>query len=160
MCWSPYIPYFKINIPIFYCSLFFEEYLNPPVRINKMVNQHTADYQISPSEVTSHPLIFLWTYKGYISAEYVLIFFPNLYIPWWLWKSFKFMVLKLLENTFASQKNGSVHFYSCPQAKLSPRFLSSPGRWKLSISPKKRFLKIYFFPSRKGGLWSWKNNQN
>ena len=31
---------------------------------------------------------------------------------------------KITANTFANQKIESVHFYSCPQAKLSPRFLS------------------------------------
>ena len=28
------------------------------------------------------------------------------------------MVLRLLENTFVSERMESVHFYSCPQAKL------------------------------------------
>ena len=35
-----------------------------------------------------------------------------------------FMVLRLLKNTFVSQKIESVYFCSCPQAKLSLRFLS------------------------------------
>ena len=38
-------------------------------------------------------------------------------------KKFKFMVLKLLENTVVIKTNDSA--YSCPQAKLSPRFLLS-----------------------------------
>ena len=101
-----YIPYFKINVPIFCYSIFFEESLNPQVRINKMVNEHTVEYQPSPSELTSriHPLIFLWTPKEFISPEYFLSFFSNLYISPWLLKSFKFMVLRLLEKTFVSQK--------------------------------------------------------
>ena len=45
-----YIPYFKINAPIFCCSIFFEKCLNPQVRINKMVNEHTVYYHPSPSE--------------------------------------------------------------------------------------------------------------
>ena len=48
--------------------------LNPQVKINKMVNEHTVDYTPpSPSELTSriHPLIFLWTPKEFIfSPEY------------------------------------------------------------------------------------------
>ena len=66
-------------------------------------------------------------------------------------KSFKFMVLRLLAKTFVNQKVESVHFYSCPQAKLSPRFSSllSPGRRKLLIPPKQRFLKIFFPPDEK-----------
>ena len=41
---SAYICYFKINPPNFCCPLFSENYLNPQVRINKMVNKHTVDY--------------------------------------------------------------------------------------------------------------------
>ena len=91
-----------------------------------MVNKHIVDYHPSPSEFTSRirPLIFLWTSKGFIPAEYFLNFFSNLHIPPWQQKNFKFMVLRLLKNTFLSQKNESV--YSWPRAKLSPRFLSSP----------------------------------
>ena len=104
--------------------LFFKEYFNYQVRINKMVNKHTIDY---------HPYLF---------PEYFLNFFSNS-ISHYSLGSFKFIVLRLLENSFASQKTESVHFYSCPQAKLSPRFLSSPpSRRKLLISPRQYFLKI------------------
>ena len=52
---------------------------------------------------------------------------------------------KTTANTFVSQKIESVQFYSCPQAKLSPRFLSLfPGRRELPIPPKQHFLKMYF----------------
>ena len=105
------------------------KYLNHQVRINKMVNEHTADYHPSPSELTSriHPLIFLRTPKGFIfSPEYFLNFFSNLYITPWLRKNFKFMVLRLLENAFVSQKIESVHFYFIPYANIFPRFLSLP----------------------------------
>ena len=37
MCIGAYIPYFKINAPIFCCFIFFEECLNSQVRIYKMV---------------------------------------------------------------------------------------------------------------------------
>ena len=42
--------------------------LNPQVKINKMINEHTVNYHPSPSELTSriHPLIFLWTPRGFI----------------------------------------------------------------------------------------------
>ena len=126
MCRSAYIPYFIINAPIFCRPLFSENYLNPQVRINK----HTVGYHPSSSQLTSriHPLILLWTPKGFIFPESFLNFFLDLFIPPWLRKSFKFMVLRLLANTFVSQKIESVQFYSCPQAKLSPRFLSLPPR--------------------------------
>ena len=151
-----YIPYFKINPPIFCCPLFSANYLKPQVRINKMVSKHSVDYHPSPSQLISR--IFLWTPKEFVSPESFLNFFLNLYIPPWLQKSFKFIVLRLLANTFVSQKIESVHFYSCPQAKLCFRFLSLPvGRRKLPIPPEQRFLKIVF-PQQKGGrgrgLWN------
>ena len=62
-----------------------------------MVIRHTPDYQPSPSQLIStiHPLIFLWTSKGFVSPESFFIFFLNLYIPPWLQK-------RLLANTFVS----------------------------------------------------------
>ena len=71
-----------------------------------MLNKHIVDYHPSPSQLTSRiPLIFLLTPKGFISPDYFLNFFLNLYIPPWLWKSFKFMLLlRSLANTFESQK--------------------------------------------------------
>ena len=112
-----YIPYFIINPPIFCCPLFSENHLNPQVRINKMVSKHTVDYHPIPSQLISriNPLIFLWTRKGFMSPESFLNIFLDLYIPPWLWKSFKFIVLRLLTNTFLSQKIESVHFYLRPK---------------------------------------------
>ena len=59
-----------------------------------MVKKHTVDYGPSPSRLPSkiYHLIFLWTPKGFISPESFLKYFVNLYIPPWIWKSFKFMV--------------------------------------------------------------------
>ena len=95
-----------------------------------------------------HSLIFLWTPKGFISPEYFFNFFLNLYIPPWLRKSFKFIVLRLPENTFKGQKIKLILFYSSPQVKLSPRFLSLPtDRRKLPIPTEQRFLKICFSPA-------------
>ena len=118
-----YISFFKINALIFCCSIFFEECLNPQIRINKMVNVHNDNYYPSLSELSPriHLLKFLWIPRGFISPEYFLNFFSNLCIVPWLRKCFKFMVLRLLENAFVSQKFESVHFCSIPQAKFSPR---------------------------------------
>ena len=121
-----------------------------------MENKHTLDYRSSPSELTSRiqRLIFLWTPKGFISPEYFLNFFSNLYIPAWLPKTFKFMVLRLLENTFENQKIESVHFLSYFRANPhpSPSFLSSPIQTeKNHLFPRNNvFFKIYF-PQQKGG---------
>ena len=59
-----------------------------------------------------HTLIFLWTPKGFISSEYFLNFFLDLHVQRRLQKSFKLMMLILLENKFVSQKIESVHIYS------------------------------------------------
>ena len=110
-----YIPYFKINAPVFCCPLFSENYLIPLVRINKMVNKDTVDYQPSSSQLTLkiHPLM-LRSWGVYFSIIFLEVFL-NLHIPPWLRKSFKFIVLRLLANTFVSQKIESVHFYSYPK---------------------------------------------
>ena len=108
-----YIPYFKINPTIFYCSFLFEEYLRfSQVANNKMIEEHTVDYHPSPSELTSriHPLIYSWSPKKFFSPEHLLNFFSNLYIPPWLQKSFKFMVVRLLGNTIVGRKIESANF--------------------------------------------------
>ena len=47
VCRSLYILYIKIN-PLTFCfPLFYENYLNPYVRINKIVNKYTVDYRLS-----------------------------------------------------------------------------------------------------------------
>ena len=117
-----------------------------------MINRHTVDYHPSLSQLTSkiHPFLFLWTRNGFISPEYFLIFFSNLYIPPWLQKSFKFMVLRLLANTFVNQRVESVHFYSCPEQNSPPCSYHYPkGSTKFPIPPELRFLKVYFFPNEK-----------
>ena len=129
-----------------------------------MVNKHTVDYHPSPSELTSriHPLIFLWTLKKFLSPEYFLNFFSNLYIPPWLRKSFKFMVLRLLENTFVSEKLESVYFYSYPQAKLSPWSLSSPlqAEENYPFPPNSACLKSVFPKQKVGRVMDLKTDQN
>ena len=119
-----------------------------------MINKHTLDYHPSHSQLISkvHPLIFLWTRKGFISLEFFLNFFPNLYTPPWLWRSFKFIVFRLLANIFVSQKIKSLHFYSCPRAKLSPRFLSlSPREKEITHSSRAAFSEDISSSAERGG---------
>ena len=110
-------PLFQNLCPHFLLSPLFWK-LSPPSGQDQKNGKQT--YRRLP-QLTSriHPLIFLWTPKGFISPESFLDFFLNLYILPWLQKTFKFMELRLLANTFLSQKIKSVHFYSYPQAKLS-----------------------------------------
>ena len=69
-------PISKSTPSLFGCSLFSKEYLNPQVKINKMVNQHSVDYRTSPSGLPSeiHPIIFLQTLKGFISLQIFISF--------------------------------------------------------------------------------------
>ena len=121
--------------PHFLLIHLFWRMLQPQVRINKMVNEHTVDYHPSPSEFTSRidPLIFLWISKGFISPEFFLNFFSKLHTPPWLQKHFKLMVLRLLENTFVSQKICS--FLLIPPSKTFPQVF---------------IIKIYFSPAERG----------
>ena len=72
-----------------------------------MVNKQTADYHPSLSELTAkiHPIIFLWTPEGFISAEYFWIFFSDLYNIQWLRKSSCVKITVNYVNTFVSQKS-------------------------------------------------------
>ena len=59
-------------------------------------------------------------------------------------ETFQIYSVKITANTFVSQKIESVHFYSCPQAKLSPGFYHyPPGRRELPSPPEQHFLKIF-----------------
>ena len=62
MCRGASIPLFQNQRPpSFIAPSFFEEYLNPYVRISKITNEHGVDYHPSPLELISriHPLLFL-----------------------------------------------------------------------------------------------------
>ena len=150
------------------CRNFFSDIwmkcLNPQVRINDMVNEHTVDYHPSPSELTSriHPLVFLWTTKGFIfSPQYFLNLIWNLYIAPWLRKSFKFTVLRLLENTFVSQKIESLFIFTYvpKQKSLLGSYHYHSRQEEISLLPHTTFF-VFFLSRKEGGLWSWKNDQN
>ena len=69
----------KSTSPLSCCPIFSKEYLNPKVRINKVVNQNSVNYCTSPSGLTSriHPLIFLTTPVGFISLQKVYLVFSQ-----------------------------------------------------------------------------------
>ena len=75
--------------------------------------------------------------KAFISTEYFLNFFWNLYIPSWLRKSFKFLVLRLLEDMSLS--------------KILP-----PAEGNYPFPPKRVSENLFFTQQKGGGLWSWK----
>ena len=77
-------------------------------------------------------------------------FFLKPVYPTMIVEKFKLMVLRLLENTFVSQKAESVHSYSCPQTLSQVFIITTQGRRKLPISPEQHFLKICFSPAKGG----------
>ena len=72
------------------------------------------------------------------------IFLSNLYISPWLGKNFKFMIFRSLENTFASQKIESNHFYSCFQCKTHPQVLIITTRQReITLRELKKWPKLH-----------------
>ena len=65
-------------------------------------------------------------------------------------KKFQIYSVKINANTFVSQKIESVHFYSCPQAKLSPVFIIILQTDENCHSSRTAFFLRYFFLTRKG----------
>ena len=106
LCRTVYIPYFKINAPIFFCPLFFEEYLNPQIRINIMVNEHTVNYHPCCFGSTSriHLLIFLWTPWWLITLQNISwIFFKPVY-PTIVGQNFQISRVKITEKCICELK--------------------------------------------------------
>ena len=67
-------------------------------------------------------------------------------------KFFKFMLFSLREKTFASQKTGSRHFYSCPPKENSPLCSYHPQAEEnfSFLRSSSIFLKIYSSPKERG----------
>ena len=111
-----------------------------------MANKHTINYHPSPSQFISriHTLIFLWTCKGFISPESFLNFFLKLYIPPWLWKSFKVIILRLLQIHLWVKKLNLFIFNHAPKQNSPPDFYHyPPGRWELPIPPEQLFWRYF-----------------
>ena len=111
-----------------------------------MVSKHTVDYHPIPSQLISriYPLIFLWTRKGFMSPASFLNIFLDLYIPPWLWKSFKFIVLRLLQIHLWVKILNLFIFTHAPKQNSPPGFYHyPPGRRELPSPPEQRFLKIF-----------------
>ena len=100
--------------------------------------------------------MFLWTPEGFISQESFLNLFLNLYIPLWLRKNFKFIVLRLLQiylwvkklNLFIFTHTLRQNSPSPPPHPHPPRFLSLSSS-QTGIAHSSVFWR-YFFLRRKG----------
>ena len=139
---------FQNQSPIFYCPLFSENYLNPQVRINKMVNKYTVDYHPNPSQLISriHTLYFYGLQMGW---SLFLEFFPKPIYSTLVAEKFQVYSVKTTANAFVSQKIKSLHFYSCSQAKFSLRFLSLSYRQTGIVHSFRTVLLEYIFPEER-----------
>ena len=130
VCSGIWIFCFKISTIFFRCPFFFEEYINPQVRINKMVNKFNIDsFRIYLKDISSYISINLL--RLYLFQKILINFLLNLYIPTWSWKNFKFMVFRFLENALSNQKIEVGHIYSCLQSNSLPHH--PPYKEKLLI---------------------------
>ena len=154
----------KATRPFSTYSSFSKNILNLKSGINKMVNEHTVDYQHYPSELTSriHPLIFLWTPERCISPEYFFEFFLKPVYPTmavyptflWCWDYWKIHLwvekLVLFIFTHASKQNsfsGSYHNHSRQK--------------KITHSPRTTFSEVLVFSHQDGLDYGVeKNDQN
>ena len=67
-------------------------------------------------------------------------------------EKFQIYSVKTTVNTFVSQKIESVQFYPCPQAKISPRFLSlTPRHTGITHSSQTAFCEDIFSGAERGG---------
>ena len=93
-------------------------------------NNKKADRLCMELSLTSNTVTPKGTTKGFISPEYFLNFFWNLYIPSWLRKSFKFLVLRLLEDMSLSK--------TLPPAEGNYPFPPNRVFWKSVFQPTER----------------------
>ena len=91
----------KILCVLFSCPLFFREYLNLQVIINKTINivsitlkSFWINHKDKSSQTSIDPL------RLYLSPEFSVNFLLNMHILQWLGKVFTFMMFRLLENAF------------------------------------------------------------
>ena len=97
-------------------------------------------------------IIFLWTPKGFIFPESFVNVLLNLYIPPWLRKSFKFIMLRLLQTHLWVKKLNLFDFTHAPKQNSPPRFYHySPGRRELPIPSRTAFSKDIFSWAERGG---------
>ena len=135
-------PLFQNQCPHFLMSalfwkLFSENYLNPQVRINKMVNKHTVDYHPSPSQISCKgtPFHISLDSGGGLSLQNLSWVFPKS-----VYSTIPFKKMNLFILSHASKENSPASFYHYPS-----------GRRRLPIPPKQHFLNIYFLTSESRG---------
>ena len=101
------IPYFKINPLIYCCPRLFEEYLNPQVRINKMVNDHSVNYHPNLSGLISpiDPPKFLWIHYRFISLQNICWVFLKPVYPTFAGENFQIYGVQITGKCIFESKN-------------------------------------------------------
>ena len=96
-------------------------------------------------------IIFLWISKVLYISRAILEFSPKPYISPSLRKSFKFIVLRIMQIHLWVEKLNLFNFTHAPKQNSPQGFYHYPsGRWEFSIPREQHFLKI-FFPQQKDG---------
>ena len=96
-------------------------------------------------------IIFLSTHKGFISPEFFLNFLLNLYISPWLRKSFKFIVIRLLQIHLRVKKLNLFNFTHPLKQNSPPGFDNYPQAGGNCPFHLNSIFWRYFFLSRKRG---------
>lgn len=99
VCQCASIPYFKLNTPFFCWPISYKEYLSSQFKINKMVN--IVDYHPSPLGLNS-PYFYRLLKASCLSRIFVKFSLKPVYLTM-VGENFKFIILRSLENAFASQ---------------------------------------------------------
>ena len=126
-------PLFQNQRLHFCCPLFFEEYLNPQVRITKIVNEHTVDYHPSPSGLTSriHPLKFLCFYCFSVFM-------------------FQIYGVKITRKYICKSKKWICSFLLTLLSKVLPQVRITPKQKQITHFSRTDFFEIYFPTAERG----------
>ena len=117
-------PLFENQYRIMLVPHLFQRISHPQFGIYKRANKRSVVTTLVLEDLPNgYILMFLKDSYNCISLVYLLNFLSNLHIPPWLGKTFKFVVLRLLENAIASQKSESSHIYSWYPSKTLPQVL-------------------------------------
>ena len=147
----PRAPILKSN-PFILLPLFFKEYLNHQVRVNKMVNEHRVNYYFSPSVLTSriHPLIYIQNFCWILCQTCFSHHGWGIFSNFWCSDYGKMY--------FASQKIKNSYFNSCSLYETLFRFfIISPRQREITHSHLRSNVLLKVYPSAEKGE-KWKEN--
>ena len=127
-------PYFKTNAPLLWCPLFFKEYLNFQVKINKMVGEHRVDHHPSGLISRVHHHISIDLLGLYLSPEYLLDFLSNKFeTHTMVGENFQNYYVQIIGDCVQESEIESLHFYSSKQvfSQVPIIILQTDGNYSL-----------------------------